>query len=130
MDSIIKDLFYQPDRKQNTSSAYLHGLIESKLGISTLTPDAGERECSWTRDLGSGPNSSKLKIRDAPDKTLDTIENKISRKSDKQTPENVPWSIKLIKDHKRNSIIFDEEKEIFEYLKCLKVLFGENLDKE
>lgn len=55
-----------------------------------------------------------MKIRDAPDKTLETIENKISRKSEKQTPENVPWSIQLIKDFKRNSIIFTSEKEIFE----------------
>lgn len=79
-----------------------------------MTPDAKERECNWLVSQGSSQSFIALKIRDAPDKTLDTIENKISRKSDKQTPENVPWSIKLIKDHKRNSIIFNTEKDIFE----------------
>lgn len=55
----------------------------------------------------------KIEVRDAPDKLLDTIENKISRKSNKHTPENVPYCVNLIKDFKRNSLIFEREKDIF-----------------
>ena len=35
-------------------------------------------------------NKIEIKIRDAPVKLLDTIENKISRKTEEQTPDKIP----------------------------------------
>lgn len=66
-----------------------------------------------------------MEIRSAPDKLADTIANKVSRKSNKQTADNVPYSITLINDFKRNSIVFKTESDIYEYTQKLKVCFGE-----
>jgi len=60
------------------------------------------------------PEGNKIffDVRIAPDKLEATVSNKVSRKSNKQTPENVPYSINLISDFKRNSIVFNTEKDI------------------
>ena len=111
IDSIIRDLFYETDSKYNTESSFLHGLIESKLGIVSEESLSKDKNCRWTKANGS---QIKIEIRTAPDKIAETIANKVSRKSERQNPDNVPWSINLISDHKRNSVVFDTKKDIYD----------------
>jgi len=76
---------------------------------SSKKQNKADRACMWTRNDGS---ETAIEIRDAPDKLPSTIKNKISRKTNKTTDSNIPWSIKLINDFKRNSVILFTEKDI------------------
>ena len=46
-----------------------------------------EKECLFFKNDGT---EAKIDIIEGPDKLPDTIENKISRKSNKQIPSNIP----------------------------------------
>lgn len=110
------------------SSSFLHAQIECLLGFKTLkTINNKDKLIEWTKSDGEKVN---IEIRDAPDKLPETIENKISRKADKHIPENVPYCVNLIKDFKRNSLIFEKEKDIFAYVDNLQIMFGTELNEE
>jgi len=72
----------------------MHSLIERKLGIEELPQmikkNSKDKICVWTRNHGSNMSQSNIEIRSAPDKLTETIRNKISRKSNKMKPENIP----------------------------------------
>lgn len=54
-----------------------------------------------------------LVIRYAPDKSYETILNKLSRKNNEMTDKTIPWFVNLIKDAKRLSILFESEEDIW-----------------
>eukprot|EP00801_Mesodinium_rubrum_P000207 Mrub_00207.p1 GENE.Mrub_00207~~Mrub_00207.p1 ORF type:complete len:1374 (-),score=202.18 Mrub_00207:89-3793(-) len=128
VDSVIRDFFYEPDKMYELSSSFLHGQIETLLGFKTLKIiNKSDKQVEWTDQEG---NLIHIEVRDAPDKLPDTIENKISRKSNKHTPENVPYCVSLIKDFKRNTLIFEKEQDIYTYLNNLQTMFGPKLNQE
>jgi len=112
VDTVIRDFFYESDKKFQLSSGFLHGQIEQCINIKILQQiNEKDKVCEWTKLNG---DTITIEIREGPDKLAETIENKISRKSSKQTPENVPYCVKLISDFKRNSLVFESEKDIYD----------------
>lgn len=78
---------------------------------------------------GSGVNPINLKIRYAPDKSFETIMNKLSRKSSELNDANIPWYSTIIKDAKRMSILFESENDMWLYICQLRKLFGEDFSR-
>ena len=71
----------------------------------------GEKDitCEFATDEN---NKTRFKTRYAPNKLLDTIIGKLSRKSGDKTMHNAPWFYYLIKDAMRMSMVFEEERDI------------------
>eukprot|EP00801_Mesodinium_rubrum_P000318 Mrub_00318.p1 GENE.Mrub_00318~~Mrub_00318.p1 ORF type:complete len:1191 (-),score=170.30 Mrub_00318:38-3313(-) len=136
VNTIVEKGNYTMDTDLNLSNEYFKMISSKKLKIYNLKGSkvSAESEVLFeflASKLDPDVRESYL-ARFAPDKDIDTILNKISRKKKDLSSIKIPYFYNLIKDPKRLSLVFATKSELYNFVKELRSdkMFGENFSKE